>query len=49
MLSMGYACPRKLLINSDVKVIDATDDRPFTNANTPEERERVLELLQAEA
>lgn len=49
MLSLGYACPRKLLINSDVKVIEATEDRPFTNANTPAERERVLALLNAEA
>ncbi|CAH0999465.1 Molybdenum cofactor guanylyltransferase [Neolewinella maritima] len=41
-LSLGYACPRKLLINSDVAVVDLPDGRPLTNANTPEERERVL-------
>lgn len=45
MLSLGYACPRKLLINSDTRIIDAADDRPFTNANTPEERAAVLSLI----
>ena len=44
-LSMGYACPRKVLINSDAHVLDAADDAPFTNANTPEERAAVLDIL----
>ena len=44
-LSLGYACPRKLLINSDTEVVDLTDAAPLTNANTPEERARVLGLL----
>lgn len=44
-LSMGYACPRKMLINSDTKVVPLESAEPLTNANTPEERERVRQLL----
>lgn len=44
-LSMGYACPRKMLINSDVKHLEIHDTTPLTNANTPEEREAVLRSL----
>ena len=40
-LAMGYACPRKLLINSPVHELVATDETPFTNANTPAERAAV--------
>lgn len=44
-LSIGYACPRKMLINSDVALLELTDATPLTNANTPEEREAVREML----
>ncbi|NJB86433.1 molybdopterin-guanine dinucleotide biosynthesis protein A [Lewinella marina] len=44
-LALGYSCPRKLLINSDTAVIDLEDNLPLTNANTPEDRERVRDLL----
>ncbi len=44
-LSMGYACPRKVLINSDVNKLVTKDERPFMNANTPEERAEVLAIL----
>ena len=44
-LSLGYSCPRKFLINSDVEVVDLEDGTPLINANTPEERERVRQLL----
>ncbi|WP_420461232.1 NTP transferase domain-containing protein [Neolewinella sp.] len=44
-LSLGYACPRKLLINSATEVVELDDGAPLTNANTPEERGRVLEGL----
>ncbi len=33
-LSMGYACPRKVLINSDVKVLQIKNDIILTNVNT---------------
>lgn len=35
-LSQGYACPRKMLINSDVEIIEV-DDGLIRNVNTPEE------------
>lgn len=44
-LTLGYACPRKLLINSDMATLKFKDETPLTNANTPEEREWVLEKL----
>lgn len=45
-LAQGYSCPRKVLINSDVKVLQAPDTGALTNVNTPEERERVQAILQ---
>ncbi|NJC26326.1 NTP transferase domain-containing protein [Neolewinella antarctica] len=45
-LSIGHACPRKVLINSDVKEIVLEDEAPLTNANTPAERAGVLALLE---
>ena len=44
-LGLGYSCPRKLLINSPVKVVELEDATPLTNANTPDERDRVREIL----
>ena len=44
-LGLGYSCPRKLLINSPVKLLDLEDMTPLTNANTPEERDRVRKML----
>ena len=44
-LSIGYACPRKVLINSDVAQVVLDDEAPLTNANTPEERRRILARL----
>ncbi|WP_266368368.1 NTP transferase domain-containing protein [Tellurirhabdus rosea] len=44
-LAMGFSCPRKALINSDVQLLDAPDVREFANANDPAERERILSRL----
>lgn len=41
-LGLGYSCPRKMLINSPTKLVDLETMTPLTNANTPEERDRVL-------
>ena len=38
-LSMGYSCPRKVLINSDIHEIYVDDHDFMKNANTPEEKE----------
>jgi molybdopterin-guanine dinucleotide biosynthesis protein A len=35
-LAQGYSCPRKMLINSDVKIVEINDDF-IRNINTPEE------------
>ena len=35
-LAQGYSCPRKVLINSDVEIIEV-DDHLIRNINTPEE------------
>ena len=37
-LAQGYSCPRKVLINSDVEIIEVDDDL-IRNVNTPEEFE----------
>ena len=38
-LSQGYSCPRKVLINSEVALVDAPDTRVLTNVNSPEDME----------
>ena len=44
LLSLGYACGTKLLINSRVATVEVPA-APLTNANTPEEAERVRGVL----
>ena len=44
-LSLGYACPRKVLINSDIHLVPLTDNHKAYNANTPEEKEEALQKL----
>lgn len=44
-LSMGYSCPRKVLINSDVHEIHVSDTDFMKNANTPEEKEAIKASL----
>ncbi len=43
-LAQGYSCPRKVLINSDVEIIEVDDDL-IRNINTPEEYQEALEKL----
>ncbi|RMD74402.1 MAG: molybdopterin-guanine dinucleotide biosynthesis protein MobA, partial [Bacteroidetes bacterium] len=45
-LAMGYSCPRKMLINSEVALIEAPRPDALRNANTPEEREAIMAILQ---
>ena len=35
-LAQGYSCPRKVLINSDVEIVEI-DEHFIRNINTPEE------------
>lgn len=48
-LAQGANCPRKVLINSTTRLLDAPDPLALTNANTPEERAFILEKLAATA
>jgi molybdopterin-guanine dinucleotide biosynthesis protein A len=44
-LAQGYSCPRKVLINSDVNLIQAPDVTALTNVNTPEDLEKVKRTI----
>ncbi|MCB0707536.1 MAG: NTP transferase domain-containing protein [Saprospiraceae bacterium] len=45
-LSLGYSCPRKVLINTDVHQIQANNPNWIKNVNTPEELEQARLDLQ---
>jgi molybdopterin-guanine dinucleotide biosynthesis protein A len=45
-LSLGYSCPRKVLINTDVKEVAAPNPDWIRNVNTPEEYEAAISALQ---
>ena len=44
-LSQGYSCPRKVLINSEVELLQAPVADDLQNANYPEERDAALANL----
>lgn len=44
-LSQGYACPRKVLINSEIEILSLEDKLQAYNANTAEEREFAINKL----
>ena len=44
-LSQGYSCPRKVLINSDIELLNAPDAGEFKNVNSPEERDAALKYF----
>ena len=44
-LSLGYQCPRKVLINNDIALLQPTFPEQLTNANTPEEATAILQKL----
>lgn len=39
----GKSCPRKMLFNRTVEILPVTDSKFLVNANTPEERQQLLE------
>ena len=47
-LSLGYSCPRKVLINSDIEIIDMETPIKMKNANTPDERLSAINYFKAE-
>ena len=44
-LAQGYSCPRKVLINSDITLLNAPQQEALTNVNTPEELEKVKSMI----
>lgn len=46
-LAQGYSCPRKTLINSDVKLLTVPDARELRNVNDPQAFRESLEELKA--
>jgi len=44
-LAQGYSCPRKVLINSEINLLNAPDPEALTNVNTPDELEKVKRVL----
>lgn len=44
-LSLGYSCPRKVLINSDIELLEAPVPRELTNVNRPEEYREAKKML----
>lgn len=44
-LSLGYSCPRKVLINSNTEVITPKDPNTLLNANSLEDYKKVIRLL----
>ena len=44
-LAQGYSCPRKVLINSDIELLEPKRPEVLKNVNRPEEFEEVLKLL----
>lgn len=46
-LSLGYSCPRKFLIHSDIRTVIVKETEKLTNVNTPEEYATVMKKLQS--
>ncbi|MVN77853.1 NTP transferase domain-containing protein [Hymenobacter sp. HMF4947] len=44
-LGLGYSCPRKMLINSDVEVLPTPGGDALRNVNTPDERAAAQQAL----
>lgn len=44
-LTLGYSCPRKVLINNEVKEIEVPNDQMLLNVNTPEEKKHAEQLI----
>lgn len=44
-LANGFSCPRKALINSDIKELKVPDEDALLNANTPEESKAIMDKI----
>ena len=45
LISEGWSCPRKALLNSDVELLQAPDAAVFANINTPDEHRNTMQKL----
>jgi molybdopterin-guanine dinucleotide biosynthesis protein A len=44
-LAQGYSCPRKVLINADIELLDAENPKALRNVNSPEEKEEIINII----
>jgi molybdopterin-guanine dinucleotide biosynthesis protein A len=44
-LAQGYSCPRKVLINSNITLLQSPEPDALANVNTPEELDRIKRIL----
>lgn len=44
-LTLGYSCPRKVLINTDIHIITAHQPEALKNVNTPEQYQEVIKQI----
>lgn len=44
-LTQGYSCPRKVLINSEIELLEVENQLFMTNVNTPEDQKSVKNIL----
>ena len=44
-MALGYSCPRKVLINSDIKLVEIDQERIIENVNTLKESDAALDLI----
>ncbi len=47
-LAQGYSCPRKVLINSDIELIETSQSIKLKNVNNPEDFSEVMKILEKE-
>lgn len=44
-LGKGYTCPRKVLINEDIELVQASEPERMMNVNRPEDRAKVMRFF----
>lgn len=45
MLAQGYSCPRKMLMQNDIKIINPKNTKTLKNINNAEEKEEILKMI----
>ncbi|MEM7102398.1 MAG: NTP transferase domain-containing protein [Bacteroidota bacterium] len=44
-LAQGYSCPRKVLINSEIELVEAENANALKNINNPEQHDEIMDIL----